>query len=86
MNKQPESYSQLVSSKMNKTMNHLLIILFGVYPLGSISAEAINKKNEDGSAVFVLTKDCKGGPSCRDLPTSSRTDWWVRKMKYANLN
>ena len=67
-------------------MKHLLIILFGVYPPGGINSEAINKKNEDGSALLVLMKGCKGGSSCHYLPTSSRTDWWVRKMQYGNLN
>lgn len=35
-------------------MNYLLIILFGVYILGSINIEIINKKNEDISIDKIL--------------------------------
>lgn len=43
MNKQ-SFFSQSINSKMNKTMNYLLITLFGVYTLGSINSEPVNKK------------------------------------------
>ena len=78
MSKQIESFIQPMNSKMNTAMNHLPITLLGVYTLGSITSEAINKKNEGGRGMVVLLKDCKGGASCHYLPTSSRTDWWVR--------
>lgn len=44
-------------------MSYLLITLFGVYTLGSINSEAINKDNEDGY-VSTDTRNCKGGASC----------------------
>lgn len=57
MSEQMESFLQSISSKISNAMNYLLITLFGVYTLGSIDSEPINKKNEDGSAILVLIKD-----------------------------
>lgn len=62
MKKLTESSIQPISSKINKTMSYLLITLFGVYTLGSINSEAINKDNEDGY-VSTDTRNCKGGAS-----------------------
>lgn len=66
-------------------MNYLPIALFGVYTLGSINYEPINKENEDGCAS-TDTRYCKGGASCWYPPTPSRTDRRARETKCGNLN